>query len=144
MKFRSEKGYTGIDISVSVIVITIFISLIALLMARFNSFANEIKYKEEAIAIAIKEIEKVKLEGFEKYKDMNKNTIQDEDGNSLVNQETNEKGYYKTIIVEDYTDIEGNNEKISGLVKKVTVKISYMFKGEEQSVQLSTTLAKEN
>ena len=144
MKFCSQKGYTGIDIAISIVVITMFISLIAVVISRFNSSANEIKYKEEAIVIAIEEIEKVKIDGFETYKDMNKDTIQDEEGNSLVNQPTSEEGFYKTILVEDYTDMEGNSDGISGLVKKVTVKISYMFKGEEQAVELSTILSKEN
>ena len=143
MKFSSEKGYTGIDIAISIVVITIFVSLIAVVISRFNSSASEIKYKEEATLIAIEEIEKIKKDGFEAYKDMNKDTIQDAEGNSLVNQPTDKEGFYKTILIEDYTDIEGNSEKISGLVKKVTVKISYMFQGKEQTVELSTILSKE-
>ena len=45
MKFCSQKGYTGIDIAISIVVITMFISLIAVVISRFNSSANEIKYK---------------------------------------------------------------------------------------------------
>lgn len=143
MKFYSEKGYTGVDIAISIVVITIFVSLIALVISRFNSSANEMQYKEEATTIAIEEIEKIKAEGFETYKDMNKDIIQDAEGKSLVNRPTTEEGFYKTIKVEDYTDMEGNSEAISGLVKKVTVKISYMFQGKEQTVELSTILSKE-
>lgn len=143
MKFNSEKGYTGIDIAISIVVITIFVSLIAVIISRFNSSAGKIKYKEEATAIAISEIEKIKRDDFEIYKDMNKDTIQDAQGNSLVNQPTTKEGFYKTILVEDYTDIEGNRDKISGIVKKVTVKISYMFQGKEEAVELSTILSKE-
>ena len=142
MKFYSEKGYTGIDIAISIVVITIFISLIAVIISRFNSSANELQYKEEATVIAIEEIEKVKAQGFETYKD-----ISIANGNSEIstNEEIEGKeGFYKTIIIEDYTDIEGNSEKISGLVKKATVKISYMFQGKEQTVELSTILSKEN
>jgi len=36
-KIRSQKGYTGIDIAISVIVIFIFVSLIAMLIYNFNS-----------------------------------------------------------------------------------------------------------
>ena len=49
---------------------------------------------------------------------------------------------YETVI--DYTDIDGNQDKTKDLVKKVTVKISYMFKAKEQSVELSTVLSKES
>ena len=142
MKFYSEKGYTGIDIAISIVVITIFISLIAVIISRFNSSADEIKYKEEATAIAIEEIEKIKKEGFETYKDR---SIANENSEVSKNIEIEGKeGFHKTILVEDYTDIERNSEKISGLVKKVKVKISYMFQGKEQSVEVSTIISKEN
>lgn len=144
MNLHSEKGYTVVDIAISIIIITIFIALIAVIISRFNSSAKELKYKEEAMAIAIEEIEKIKENGFEAYKDMDKDSTQDEEGNSFVNQPTGEEGFYKTILIEDYTDLEGNEEKIPGLVKKVTVKISYMFQGKEQAIELSTILSKEN
>lgn len=142
MKFHSEKGYTGIDIAISIVVITIFVSIIALVISRFNSSANDLKYKEEAIAIAIEEIELIKKDGFEVYKDRSI-----ANGNSEVSKDeeiSGKEGYYKTIIIEDYTDLEGNNYAISGLVKKAIVKISYMFRGEEQVVEFSTILSKEN
>lgn len=135
MKFYSEKGYTGVDIAISVIVIFIFVSLISFLIYRFNSSAKEVELKSEATSIAVEEIEKVKKEGFENYKD----------SNVLENQKVeNKEGFFKTIIVEDYADLDNNSEKIPNLVKKVTVKISYMFQAKEQSVELSTILSKEN
>ena len=128
MKFYSEKGYTGVDIAISVIVIFIFVSLISFLIYRFNSSAKE-----------------VELNGFEKYDGMNKDTKKDKNGNSLENQKVeNKEGFFKTIIVQDYADLDNNSEKIPNLVKKVTVKISYMFQAKEQSVELSTILSKEN
>ena len=56
----------------------------------------------------------------------------------------NKEGFFKTIIVQDYADLDNNSEKIPNLVKKVTVKISYMVQAKEQSVELSTILSKEN
>lgn len=145
MDIRSQKGYTGIDIAISVIVITIFISLIAVLIYRFNSSSNEVQLKSKATEIAIDEIEKVKAAGFKAYEEMDQTTKEDKEGNSLVNQSVEEEhGFYKTISVEDYTDTENNEDKISNLVKRVTVTISYMVKGQEQQVSLSTILSKEN
>lgn len=145
MDIRSQKGYTGIDIAISVIVITIFISLIAVLIYRFNSSSNEVQLKSKATEIAIDEIEKVKAAGFKTYEEMDQTTKEDKEGNSLVNQSVEEEhGFYKTISVEDYTDTENNEDKISNLVKRVTVTISYMVKGQEQQVSLSTLLSKEN
>ena len=112
---------------------------------RFNSSAKEVELKSEATSIAVEEIEKVKQDGFEKYDGMNKDTKEDKNGNSLENQKVeNKEGFFKTIIVEDYADLDNNSEKIPNLVKKVTVKISYMFQAKEQSVELSTILSKEN
>ena len=112
---------------------------------RFNSSAKEVELKSEATSIAVEEIEKVKQDGFEKYDGVNKDTKEDKNGNSLENQKVeNKEGFFKTIIVQDYADLDNNSEKISNLVKKVTVKISYMFQAKEQSVELSTILSKEN
>lgn len=142
MKFQSEKGYTVMDIAISIVVITIFISLIAVIISRFNSSASSLKYKEEATAIAIEEIELIKKAGLEAYKDRSI-----ANGNSEVSKGeeiSGKEGFYKTIIIEDYIDLEGNNEKISELVKRATVKIMYTFNGKEQTVELSTMLSKEN
>ena len=47
-------------------------------------------------------------------------------------------------VVADYTDLEGKTDKTKDIVKKVNVKITYMFKAKEQTVELSTILTKEN
>ena len=141
MNLRSEKGFTGIDIAVSVVIIFIFISIIASLIYGVNSKSREIELKTEATYIAINEIEQIKNDGYEKYGNLSK-----ADGNNIVcsNQEVDGKeGYYKTIEVIDYTDLEGNQDKVKNIVKKATVKISYMFNAKEQSVEISTILTKE-
>lgn len=144
MKIKSNKGFTGIDIAISVVVLFIFVSLIAVLVYNHNSSSQELELKSEATYLAIDEIEKVKNKGFEKYETLNEESTQDTEGN-LLNQsvETDTEGFYKTIIVKDYTDLEGNENKIPNLVKQVTVKITYMFKAKEQSVELTTILSKD-
>ncbi len=141
MNFRSEKGFTGIDIAVSVVIIFIFISIIAMLSYRINSTSKEIQLKSDAIYVAINEIENAKSKGLEEFKGRSV-----ADGNSVVveNVETEKQGYYKTITVLDYTDLDGNADKTKDIVKKVTVKITYMYKAKEQSVELSTLLTKES
>ena len=145
MKFvRNERGVTGIDVAIAVIIIFIFVSMIAVIISRINSTSRKIELKTEALDIAITEIRNVEEQGFEEYETLNKSSTSDKHGNSLVNQATGVQGYYKTISVLDYTDIEGNESEIPNLVKKVTVTISYQFKGETQSIELSTILSKEN
>ena len=138
MKIRCEKGYTGIDIAVSVVIMFIFISVVAMLVYQVNSASRQIELKGNAIYFATNEIETVKINGFEEYVGR---SIQNGNSNVVENEEFIE-GFYKTITVEDYKDIQ--TDATSDVVKKVTVKISYMFQGDEQSVELSTILSKEN
>lgn len=145
MKINKEDGFTGIDISIAVIILFIFTSIIATLSFQYNTSAKEIQRRSEAIEIAINEIEKIKNDGFDKYEGIYKTSTTDKEGNNLENQVIEGKqGFYKTILIEDYTDIEGNEDKIKDIVKRVTVKISYKFKAEEQNVQLSTVISKES
>ncbi len=140
MNLRNEKGFTGIDISVSVIIIFIFVSIIAILVYQINSTSKEIQLRSEATYLAINEIENIKNQGFEAYKDRSISG-----GNSIVTQDEEvQEGYFKTTTIIDYTDIQGNEEKTKDIVKKATVKISYMYKAKEQTVELSTVLSKES
>ena len=112
-----------------------------MLSYRINSTSKEIQLKSDAIYVAINEIEDAKSKGLEEFKGRSV-----ADGNSVVveNVETEKQGYYKTITVLDYTDLDGNADKTKDIVKKVTVKITYMYKAKEQSVELSTLLTKES
>lgn len=145
MELKKQEGFTGIDISIAIIILLIFVSIIATLSYQMNSAYKEIERRGQAIEIAVEEIEKIKNDGFEKYQGLYATSITDNEGNDLVNQEIEGKqGYTKTIIIKDYTEITGNEDKIKDAVKKATVKIAYQSKGEEQTVELSTILSKDN
>ena len=124
MKLKSEKGFTGIDMAIAVVVLFIFVSIIAMLSYSINSSAKEINLKSEATAIAVEEIEKLKNKTFDEI------------------SKTGKEGFYKTITIKDYSEIA--QEKVPGLVKQATVTISYQFKAEEKKVELSTIFSKEN
>ena len=64
MIIKEEKGVTGIDISISLIVITIFISMIASLIANININAEDTQRKTKATSYAIQEIEKIRALGY--------------------------------------------------------------------------------
>ena len=64
MLIKEEKGLTGIDISISVIVITIFIAMIANLIANININFEDTERKTKAVSYAIQEIEKIKALGY--------------------------------------------------------------------------------
>lgn len=132
MSFKNEKGYTGIDIAISVVVLFIFVSLIAFLSYRFNSSAKELQLKSQALILAIDEIETIKATI----------TMQNVDTLDTQTQETSTQGFYRSITVEDYADLQPSKRR--GMVKKITVKIQYMFQTKQQTVELSTLVAKES
>lgn len=130
MNWKSEKGYTGIDIAVAVVVLFLFVSVIAFLSYGMSSKTKEIELQSEATHLAVEEIETLKNSNFEEL-----------DTKEIEKEEMPQKGFYKTIKVEDYADIDA--EKTRGLVKRVTVQIQYMFKAKEQKIELNTILTKE-
>ena len=133
MKMKSEKGFTPVDIAISVVILFIFISLISILSYNFNSSAKEIELKTQATNIAITEIEKIKnktIEELESQKDI------------YSKSEQIQEGYTREVEIKDYHDIDSTKE--SGIVKKVTVKIKYKFKKQIETIELSTIVSKEN
>lgn len=141
MKIRSEKGFTGVDVAISVVILFIFVSIIAVLSYNYSSSAKQIELESEATYLAINEIEAMKNLGFEGIADFEKDATNKGEFKPLEEIE-NEEGFYRKVIVEDYADI--NPDKTPGIVKKVTVQVTYMFKGKQQKVELSTVLSKEN
>ena len=147
MNIRKEKGVTGIDISIAIVVLFIFVSLIASLIYNYNVSVKESTRKTQALNLAIDEIEKVKKNGFSKYEKLDKNSTQyNNDGTKIENNQSiaGNEGFFKTIKITDYTDIKGNENEQKDIVKRVTVIISYNSKGESQEIELSTLLTKEN
>ncbi len=133
MNFKSEKGATGIDITIAIIIIGLFIGLIVSLMYGINKSSKDIERKTEATNYAISEIEKLKAEDFD--------TLESKQTSGYIDGTP----YYKTIKVVDYADLEENQgeDKERGVVKKVTVEISYKSGKEDKKVELSTALSKE-
>lgn len=64
MVIKEEKGITGIDIAISVIIITIFIAMIANLIANININNKDSERKTKAVSYAVQEIEKIKALGY--------------------------------------------------------------------------------
>ncbi len=143
MKLKEEKGFTGVDISISIIIIFIFVSIIVTLSYELNSSSQKIKARGEALEIAIYEIENIKGKGFLEFENLNSTSNIDKMGNKLKNQSIDGKsGYYKSILVQDYSEINTMPNIKKNLVKKISVIISYQYKGEEEKIELSTILTK--
>lgn len=64
MHIKEEKGLTGIDIAISIILLTIFIATIGSLIANINLNSEKTERKTIATSYAIQEIEKIKSQGY--------------------------------------------------------------------------------
>lgn len=59
---KSEKGFTAIDVSIAIILIFIFVSILAVLFFQYNNSSQELERKSQATYYAISEIEKIKIQ----------------------------------------------------------------------------------
>lgn len=148
---KNQKGYTGVDIAISVVVITIFIALIGTLVFNFNSGSDEMEYKSKALDYAINEIERLKALDINDQEIIDFETATSKGTaaeNEILDENNKGTGYYEKIEVVDAKDIMsdsdlGGRAGVSGLVKKVTVTVSYQFRNQTKSVELSTIVAKD-
>lgn len=134
---KNEKGITGIDIIVSILIITIFVAILTVLFFNINTDSKGIERKTEATHYAISLIEEIKNKGIEEA-DM----YIDNEGSSILDADKQATPYTKKVYVVDYAEMEGNEDKMPNLVKKVTVEVSYINKGETETVELSALLTK--
>lgn len=150
MIVKNEKGITNIDLTVSIILITIFIALIATIMYTINANFNSIERRTEATNYAINEIESLKAKNFEDLldtpidgtNDFVNIIVKEGEGNTANEKAT---GFSKKITIIDYSNLpenQGDDTILSGLVKKVTVEIAYKDKNRIETVELSTVIAK--
>ena len=81
-------------------------------------------------------IEEIKNAGIE-----NVDKFIDTEGSSILDEENNPTPYTKKVNVIDYTELEGNEDKVPGVVKKVTVEVSYKNGNKIETVELSTLVS---
>lgn len=143
MHIKEEKGFTGIDIAISVIIITIFIAIIANLISNINLTSEETKRKTIATSYAVQQMEIIKAQGYiENYEDKGidkEDTIVDED----IKKDRNFTGYHKKVTIKDYTLIKNDSKAQTNLVKEITVQISYKLAGKDENIEISTYIKKE-
>ena len=136
---KSEKGFSGIDVIISIIIITIFITMIGNLIININLNSKDIERKTIATSYAIQEIEKIKSQGYiddYKNKGIEKEDIIEE--KDIKDSTGAFSGYHKKIIIKDYVLISKDNTKEQNKVKEVTVEISYKLGNKEKNIRIST------
>lgn len=143
MLIKEEKGFTGIDIAISLIVITIFIAMIANLIANINLTAQDTNRKTIATSYAVQEIEKIKAQGYLDSYDSKGRAKEDILKEEDIYNGSEFTGYNKKILIRDYVLVVNDTTKKSNVVKEITVNISYKVGNKEKNVKISTYVAKE-
>ena len=128
MNWKNEKGITTIDITVSIILITLFVALIAVLIYNVNKNSDSMERRAEATNYVINAIAEIKTTNFDNLQNSEQNIV--------------DTGKKKKITVIDYADLKKEDFIMSGLVKKVTVEVSYKDGNTTQTVDLSTIRTK--
>ena len=132
MLVKNEKGLTGVDITISIVVMTIFMAMIANLIVNIKLNTQDIKRKSTATSYAVQEIEKIKAQGYiNDYDSMGINseeTLKEED----IYNNSEFSGYHKKVTIKDYVLVINNNTKTKDIVKEITVEISYKLGSKDK------------
>lgn len=147
MKIKDEKGFTGIDITVAVIIIMLFMTLIGTIFYNITASHRQLERKTEATYIAIDVMEKLKAQNYEDLivGEYNSNKITDEEyeknKTAKILKDAIEEGYSLKVTIKNYNTPEENGYD---LVKIITVKVEYKVGKNTENVELKTTVTREN
>lgn len=126
-RLKNNKGITGIDLTISIIVLTIFAGLIVGVMVNNYNVAIEIQKGANAMSYATMILEKVDEKAYEK---VTNNFVQELGDEISINS--------------DYTvNLEVNQADDKDYVKRVTVKVTYTVNNEEKSLEIRKLKIKE-
>ena len=126
-RLKNNKGITGIDLTISIIVLTIFAGLMVGLMGNNYNVAIEIQKGANAMSYATMILEKVDEKAYEKVTD---NFVQELGDEILINSDYTVN--FKVVQADD-----------NDCVKRVTVKVTYTVNNEEKSLEIRKLKIKE-
>ena len=141
---KDEKGLTGVDIAISLVIVTMFVAIIANLIANINLDTEKMDRKSKALAYAVQEIETRRATGYiEKYNGMGTSeegeTLKEED----IYNNSEFTGYHKVVSIKDDILVENSGTKTADTTKQITVEVFYKLGNNEESIKISTYISKE-
>lgn len=132
MKFSNNKGVTGIDITVALGIIVIFVSIIASLSYNFVMSSRNVERKSRATYIAIETIEDLKLIDYNSIgTQMEVTEVEQLSGKQITTYD----GYTITITSSLYGEQD--------ILKIVNVKVEYAVGKSTENVEITTAISKE-
>lgn len=132
MNIKSEKGITGVDISVAIIIILLFVSLTSTLVYNYAKNSKEVQRKSVATDMIIDVLEYAKASS---YDDITVAYMQ----NYINNNEKFQKNGYKILVtVENYSETSGEESK------KITTTVKYLVNNVEEELEIYTIIKDTN
>lgn len=133
MKLNNNRGITGIDISVALGILILFVSIIASLSYNFVTSSRNVERKTRATYMAIEIIEDIKQIDY----------------NSIINGEM-QIADIEQLTGKTINKYDGYTAKISSalydqndVLKIVTVRIEYTVGKTSENVEIKTAISKE-
>lgn len=131
INIKSQKGITGIEITVAIVMLTIFVSLISTIFINIYLNSTEAQRNTVATGYATQIAEMIDKMY---YADVEEDTLSEK-----IEEINIPSGYTVTANVENYTP----NANSKDLVKTITVTVTYKVGNNEKNVQIERIKAKE-
>lgn len=148
MNIKNNKGITGVDITISIVILAIFISLITSMFYNVTVIGKAVNRKTDAVYLAVQVVEEIKQLA---YSDLPTGETDEtslftlEELNGKLEEEkqiTLKNGYSVNIEVENYRKIKVDST-LEDILKRITVTVNYKEQNKEKSVELSTVIVNE-
>lgn len=137
IKLKDNKGFTMADITISVTIILIFVSIIV--TAYYNYYLSITSKNRNTIATncIIDVIENIEMMQYEDINEENVNKKVQE----LYKKKIIPNQYEISVVVEQYNTTEGNESK-KDLIKTIKVTVQYEIGKKIQKLEISTLITK--
>ena len=131
MKIKDDRGFSGVDVTISTLIIIVFLGLIVGLFYNLASTSARIERKTRATNLAIEIIEALKVTKFDDLKSTEEDQMSVEELKLLSSREINiPNGYSYKILIEDYQN--------GGVIKKLKVEITYKQGKSNENISIET------
>ena len=149
MNLRDNKGITGIDISVALIIIVLFVGIISTLSYNYVIASRSMNRKAIATNIAISKIESIKSQPYDQVIETNGNLSEMTEYRD-INGVQAPNGPYEVVtevqkyINSNYINNTQDRTQLQDVIKIVKVTVNYNTGNRKESIELKTTITKED
>jgi len=128
LKVKNEKGFTGTDVTIALVVVIFFISVIGMLI--YNIYISSSASLRGAYALGYA------IDIMEKIENTNYDELDQTLATTIVNDLNIPSSYKTSIQIQKYNELAGNESKLD-LVKIINLDITYKVGNNEEVLDIS-------